>query len=65
MTNRLTTLCTIQNIDDQLDELEELRGDLPLTVNELTSRMSIISDQITDKVEAKEIVQMNGSKLSQ
>lgn len=49
MINRLTTLYELQHIDDQLDELEELRGDLPLTVNDLNSRMSEIQNQIDNK----------------
>ncbi|NOX18215.1 MAG: hypothetical protein GXO87_08030 [Chlorobi bacterium] len=53
MQNRLTTLYKLQNIDDQLDELEELRGDLPLTVNDLTSRMTEIKDQIAEKENIK------------
>jgi len=47
--SRLTTLYELQHLDDQLDELEELRGDLPLTVNDLNSRMSEIQNQIDNK----------------
>jgi predicted nucleic acid-binding Zn-ribbon protein len=47
--NRLTTLYELQLIDDQLDILEELRGDLPLTVNELNSQIQGIQDQIDAK----------------
>jgi len=46
-------LYKLQNIDDQLDELEELRGDLPLTVNDLNGRMSVIDNQIKEKDEEK------------
>ncbi len=53
MINRLSKLYELQYIDDQLDELEELRGDLPLTVNELTSQMDAIKEQITEQMEAK------------
>ncbi len=49
MISRLTTLYELQHLDDQLDELEELRGDLPLTVNDLNSRMSEIQNQIDNK----------------
>ncbi len=49
MINRLTTLYELQLIDDQLDILEELRGDLPLTVNELNSQIQGIQDQIDAK----------------
>lgn len=53
MVNRLTTLYELQYIDDQLDELEELRGDLPLTVNDLNNRMSEIQTQIDNKENEK------------
>lgn len=49
MVDRLTTLYQLQLIDDQLDELEELRGDLPLAVNELNSRIQSIRNQIDSK----------------
>lgn len=54
MQNRLTTLYQLQLIDDQLDELEELRGDLPITVNELQSQIDGIKSQVDEKNEAKE-----------
>lgn len=53
MVNRLVTLYQLQLIDDQLDELEELRGDLPLTVNDLTSRIDGIKDQVNEKEKQK------------
>ncbi|MBL1213861.1 MAG: hypothetical protein HND52_10940 [Ignavibacteriae bacterium] len=53
MINRLTTLYELQLIDDQLDVLEELRGDLPLTVNDLTSQIQGIQDQIDAKESEK------------
>jgi hypothetical protein len=37
--NRLKILYELQLIDDQLDELEELRGDLPHAVESLESKM--------------------------
>lgn len=49
MINRLSTLYALQLIDDQLDELEELRGDLPLRVNSLNSRIKEIQDQIDER----------------
>jgi len=52
--NRLTTLYQLQIIDDQLDELEELRGDLPLTVNELTFKIRDIQSQVNSKLAKKE-----------
>lgn len=53
MKNRLTTLYQLQLIDDQLDLMEELRGDLPLTVNELNGRIKDIKDQIDAKEEER------------
>ncbi len=49
MLNRLVTLYQLQLIDDQLDELEELRGDLPITVNELKSRIDSIASRIEER----------------
>jgi len=58
LVNRLKTLYELQVIDNQLDELAELRGDLPLAVNELNSKIKTIKDQVTskenEKVESKE-----------
>ena len=53
MINKLTTLYELQQIDDQLDELEELRGDLPYAVNELKGQMQLLEDQIKSKEEEK------------
>ena len=53
MVNRLTTLYALQLIDEQLDVLEELRGDLPLDVNNLNSRIQGIKNQIDEKEEEK------------
>lgn len=49
MINRLKTLYELQLIDDQLDELEELRGDLPAAVNELKGRIQSLKDQKDQK----------------
>lgn len=54
MINRLQTLYELQHLDTQLDELEELRGDLPLTVNDLTSKMNEVKEQIDSKDTEKE-----------
>ena len=55
MIDRLSTLYELQLLDDQLDELEELRGDLPAAVNELKSQMESIKEQIDNKeIEKKE-----------
>ncbi len=51
----MEVLYELQLIDSQLDELEELRGDLPLTVNELKGQMQLIQDQINSKEEEKKI----------
>lgn len=49
MVNRLKTLYELQLIDDQLDELEELRGDLPNAVQALKDKIDSIQEQITEK----------------
>lgn len=41
----------LQIIDDQLDELEELRGDLPNMVNELNDRIESLKNQINQKLQ--------------
>jgi len=43
--NRLKTLYDLQLIDEQLDELEELRGDLPDAVEKLRSKMNEIKKE--------------------
>lgn len=53
MINRLRTLYELQRIDDQLDELEELRGDLPNAVNDLQNRIQSIKDQVNEKEQEK------------
>jgi predicted nucleic acid-binding Zn-ribbon protein len=42
-------LYELQLVDDQLDQLEELRGDLPVAVNELMGRMNSLKEQIEEK----------------
>lgn len=54
MINRLKTLYELQLIDDQLDELEELRGDLPSAVNELRGRIENFNSQINEKKKEQE-----------
>ncbi len=49
MFDRLKILYELQNIDDQLDELEELRGDLPHTVESLEDSIREIKDDIANK----------------
>lgn len=50
MKERLIALFELQKIDDQLDELEALRGDLPSSVSELQIRIN----QIDYSLEAKQ-----------
>ena len=49
MYNRLKILYTFQLIDDQLDELEELRGDLPNAVRELEDQINSSKEDISAK----------------
>lgn len=49
MYNRLKILYKFQLIDDQLDELEELRGDLPNAVRELEDQINSFKDDISSK----------------
>lgn len=49
MINRLKILYELQKIDDQLDELEELRGDLPKTVEDLETEIYEIKNTISEK----------------
>jgi hypothetical protein len=46
--DRLKILYQLQLIDDQLDDLEELRGDLPNTVKELEEKIDSMKEEITD-----------------
>jgi len=55
--NRLKILYQLQIIDDQLDELEELRGDLPNMVRELEEKIkSLINDIESKEKEQKESI---------
>jgi len=47
--NRLKVLYQLQTIDDQLDELEELRGDLPNSVRELDEKITLYKEDIKSK----------------
>ncbi len=49
MFNRLQTLYQLQLIDDQLDELEELRGDLPNTVRDLEEKIKLLRENISGR----------------
>jgi predicted nucleic acid-binding Zn-ribbon protein len=64
---RLKILYQLQLIDDQLDELEELRGDLPNTVNSLKSQISELQEEIKkrekEKQESLERRQLNEEEI--
>ena len=49
MIDRLKILYELQNIDDQLDELEELRGDLPKAVEDLEAQIEGVKNTISEK----------------
>lgn len=49
MIDRLKVLYQLQQLDDKLDHLEELRGDLPSAVTELEIKMNSIKDEINEK----------------
>ena len=49
MIDRLKTLFELQSIDDQLDELEELRGDLPNAVQVLEEKINAIKEDVVNK----------------
>jgi predicted nucleic acid-binding Zn-ribbon protein len=50
----LKILYQLQLIDNQLDELEELRGDLPNSVNYLSSQINDYKDEIKSKEQKKQ-----------
>ena len=49
MFDRLKILYELQNLDDQLDELEELRGDLPNAVEALEEKITTMKSDIASK----------------
>ena len=49
MINRLKILYELQILDDQLDELEELRGDLPHTVEDLEMQIKSLKEETEEK----------------
>lgn len=67
MINRLSTLFELQLIDDELDTLQELRGDLPIEVNNLNSQIDSIKETVKEKEEEKEsaleIIKSNESEI--
>jgi hypothetical protein len=50
---KLAILYELQLIDNQLDELEELRGDLPAAVNDLKQQIETIENQLETKENEK------------
>lgn len=64
MINRLKSLYELQHIDSQLDRLEELRGDLPLAVNDLTGQMNEVKEKI-DAKEAEKIESLEKQKTNE
>lgn len=61
MYNRLKILYQLQLVDNQLDELEQLRGDLPNTVKSLENKINGLKDDIKNKeIEQKESVEKRG-----
>jgi len=54
LVDRLKTLYELQLVDDQLDELEELRGDLPSAVQELETKINSIKNDIGAKEKEKQ-----------
>lgn len=54
MIDRLSTLFELQLIDDELDTLQDLRGDLPIEVNNLNSQIQNIKDTVEEKENEKE-----------
>jgi hypothetical protein len=56
--NRLKVLYQLQLVDDQLDKLEELRGDLPNMVRSLENSISEFKNEISEKeISQKESVE--------
>jgi uncharacterized protein len=51
--SRIKTLYELQIVDEQLDELEELRGDLPVAVETLRARMNQIKKETEEKEEQR------------
>jgi len=65
--NRLSTLFELQLIDDELDTLQELRGDLPIEVNSLNSQIQSIKEAVSLKVDEKnvgmEVIKSNENEI--
>ena len=63
MVNRLSTLFELQLIDDELDTLQELRGDLPIEVNNLNSQIESIKETVKEKDEEKNQLSKQSNRM--
>lgn len=65
MYDRLKIIYQLQLIDDQLDELEELRGDLPNTVRELEEKINSVKEDISnmEKEQKESLKKRNRNEL--
>ncbi len=65
MYNRLKIIYQLQLIDDQLDELEEMRGDLPNTVRELEEKINSVKEDISnmEKEQKESLKKRNRNEL--
>ena len=63
--NRLKIIYQLQLIDDQLDELEELRGDLPNTVKALEEKIDRVKEDISnmEKEQKESLKKRNKNEL--
>jgi uncharacterized protein len=52
--SRIKTLYELQIVDEKLDELDELRGDLPVAVESLRSKINQIKKETEEKEELRE-----------
>ena len=55
MFDRLKILYELQNLDDQLDELEELRGDLPNAVEALEEKIDSLKKDVANKEKERKL----------
>ena len=63
--DRLKIMYQLQLLDDQLDELEELRGDLPNTVKELEEKINSLKETIAnmEKEQKDSLKKRNSNEL--
>ncbi|MDR3611808.1 MAG: C4-type zinc ribbon domain-containing protein [Ignavibacteriaceae bacterium] len=54
MISRIKTLYELQIVDEKLDELDELRGDLPVAVESLRAKINEIKKETEEKEEQRE-----------